>query len=66
MLSSRKSSTSIQGSDSFPLVCGNSGGETKRDSIDSAKFASSLRSPPVNLRVEAEALALSSNFPSEA
>ena len=31
----------------------------------SAKFASSLRDPPVELRVEAAALALSSNLPSE-
>ena len=31
----------------------------------SAKFASSLRSPPVELRVEAAALALSSNLPSD-
>jgi hypothetical protein len=31
----------------------------------SAKFASSLRSLPVELRVEAAALALSSNLPSE-
>lgn len=31
----------------------------------SAKFASSLRSPPVELRVEAAAQALSSNLPSE-
>ena len=37
----------------------------ENETRSSAKFASSLRDPPVELRVEAAALALSSNLPSE-